>query len=185
MYKFFLINAKSPLQNYTIFCNYANFEGIKKKRHFTDDVRCLTLVVGTGAWVWGCYNPNTYPQGYWRLTFLGHPFGHPLGYFLEHHLGHHLGQSFAWSPKNSKVKGWRIVRAGEFVSGLMEASNFLGSWLAPLWYFRRCDQGGLGRCRRGDPYVGDWRSLHPSAWTGNDALRRGLRALTHSTRSAT
>ena len=38
-----------------------------------------------------------------------------------------------------------------------EASTHSGisAGVIKVWYFRRCDQGGLGRCRRGDPYLGD------------------------------
>ena len=44
----------------------------------------------------------------------------------------------------------------------------------PQRNLRWCDQGGLGCCWRGDPHMGDRRSLYPPAWSWHDALRRPL-----------
>ena len=35
-------------------------------------------------------------------------------------------------------------------------------------------QGGLGCCWRGDPHLGNRRSLYPPAWSWHHALRRAL-----------
>ena len=44
----------------------------------------------------------------------------------------------------------------------------------PQRYLRWCDQGGLGCCWRGDPHLGNGRSLYPTPRSWHHALRRAL-----------